>query len=157
MPAFKAAYLVHGDDHVRIAERRARLRALAERESGVGGVEVLEADACTPEAVVAALNTMTFALGRRFVIADGVERWRDPSGADTRLRLEAPANMPRLLPEKEAAVFITVVGLGFGLVIATLAPLVTTGLRAVGTYHLVPATLCAFITIGILAERNGRI
>jgi signal transduction histidine kinase len=37
-----------------------------------------------------------------------VDRWRDPSGADTRLRLEAPANMPRLAPEKEAAVFIII-------------------------------------------------
>jgi DNA polymerase-3 subunit delta len=43
----------------------------------VGGVEVLEGEACTAEAVVAALTTMSFALGRRFVIADGVERWKD--------------------------------------------------------------------------------
>lgn len=35
-----------------------------------------------------------------------VERWRDPSGANTRLRLEAPANMPRLPAEIEAAAFI---------------------------------------------------
>ena len=34
MPAFKSAYLIHGDDHGRIAERRARLRALAEQQSG---------------------------------------------------------------------------------------------------------------------------
>ena len=77
MPSFKAAYLIHGDDHGRIAERRTRLRAMAEAESGTAGVEVFEADACTPEAVVAALSAMTFAMGRRFVIADGVERWKD--------------------------------------------------------------------------------
>jgi len=77
VPGFKAAYLIHGDDHGRIAERRARLRALAERETGAGGVELLEGDACTPDAVAAALATMTFALGRRFVIADGVERWKE--------------------------------------------------------------------------------
>jgi DNA polymerase-3 subunit delta len=77
VPSFKAAYLIHGDDHGRVAERRARLRAMAEAESGAGGVEVLEGDACTPEAVAAALTAMTFALGRRFVIADGVERWRE--------------------------------------------------------------------------------
>ena len=77
MPAFKAAYLIHGDDHGRIGERRSRLRAMAEAESGSAGVEVLEGDACTPEAVTAALSAMTFALGRRFVIADGVERWKD--------------------------------------------------------------------------------
>ena len=77
MPSFRPAYLIHGDDHGRIGERRTRLRAMAESETGAGGVEVLEGDACTPEAVAAALCAMTFALGRRFVIADGVERWRD--------------------------------------------------------------------------------
>ena len=77
MPSFKAAYLIHGDDHGRIAERRARLRAMAEAESGQNGVELFEQDACTPEAIANALVAMTFALGRRFVIADGVERWKD--------------------------------------------------------------------------------
>src|SRR5919201_4268019 len=76
MPELKPAYLIHGDDHGRIAERRARLRALAERESGSGGVEVLEGDAATPERATAALLAMTFALGRRFIIVEGVERWK---------------------------------------------------------------------------------
>ena len=77
MPSFKAAYLIHGDDHGRIGERRTRLRAMAETESGAAGVEVFEAEACTPDAIAAALSAMTFAMGRRFVIADGVERWKD--------------------------------------------------------------------------------
>jgi DNA polymerase III subunit delta len=77
VPTFKAAYLIHGDDHGRIAERRARLRAMAEAESGTNGVELFEADACTPEVVAGALSAMTFALGRRFVIADGVQRWKE--------------------------------------------------------------------------------
>ncbi len=77
MPTFKPAYLIHGDDHGRIAERRARLRAMAEQESGAQGVEVFEGDAATPEAVANALNALTFALGRRFIVADGVERWTD--------------------------------------------------------------------------------
>ena len=77
MPSFRAAYLIHGDDHGRIAERRAKLRNMAEEAAGSAGVEVYEADECTPENVAVALSTMTFALGRRFVIADGVERWKD--------------------------------------------------------------------------------
>jgi DNA polymerase-3 subunit delta len=77
VPTFKAAYLIHGDDHGRIGERRTRLRAMAEAETGSSGVEVFEAEACTPDAVAGALSAMTFALGRRFVIADGVERWKD--------------------------------------------------------------------------------
>ncbi len=76
-PSFKPAYLIHGDDHGRIAERRARLRALAERQSGAQGVEVFEGDSATPELVAAALNAMTFAIGRRFIVVDGVERWKD--------------------------------------------------------------------------------
>lgn len=77
MPAFRAAYLIHGDDHGRIAERRAKLRAMAEDEAGTAGVEVYEGDQCTPAALEIALSTMTFAMGRRFVIADGVERWKE--------------------------------------------------------------------------------
>jgi DNA polymerase-3 subunit delta len=77
VPAFKPAYLICGDDHGRIAERRARLRALAEAEAGVGGVEILEGDGSTPEAAATSLSTMTLTVGRRFVIVDGVERWRE--------------------------------------------------------------------------------
>jgi DNA polymerase-3 subunit delta len=77
VPAFKPAYLIHGDDHGRIAERRRRLRALAEAESGAQGIEVFEGDGATPEAVAGALNALTFALGRRFIVVDGVERWTD--------------------------------------------------------------------------------
>ncbi len=77
MPTFKPAYLIHGNDHPRVGERRARLRALADEQSDAGGVEVIEGDGCTPEGVAAALCTMTFAVGRRFLIVDGVERWKD--------------------------------------------------------------------------------
>jgi DNA polymerase-3 subunit delta len=77
VPSFKAAYLIHGDDHGRIAERRAHLRALAEAASGAQGVELFEGESATPEAVAAALNALTFALGRRFLIVDGAERFKD--------------------------------------------------------------------------------
>jgi DNA polymerase-3 subunit delta len=76
MATWKPAYLIHGDDHGRIAERRAALRARAEAESGAGGLEVLEGDLSTPENVGLALSAMTFAMGRRFVVVDGVERWK---------------------------------------------------------------------------------
>jgi DNA polymerase-3 subunit delta len=69
--------LIHGDDHGRIVERRARLRALGEAESGAQGIELFEGDGSTPDTVAAALNAMTFALGRRFIVVDGVERWKD--------------------------------------------------------------------------------
>jgi DNA polymerase-3 subunit delta len=77
VPEFKPAYLIHGDDHGRITERRAALRALAERESGSNGVECFEGDQAAPDVVAGALAAMTFAIGRRFLIVDGAERWKD--------------------------------------------------------------------------------
>src|SRR4051794_41632576 len=65
---FKPAYLIHGDDHGRIGERRARLRGLAEAESGTGGVELFEGDTATPEAVALALRAVPFAIGRRVLL-----------------------------------------------------------------------------------------
>jgi DNA polymerase-3 subunit delta len=100
MAAFKPAYLIRGDDHGRIAERRAGLRAVAERESGAGGVELFEGDASTPEAIAAALSAMTFAMGRRFVVADGAERFSD---ADVERHL-APA-LAALDPDTTVAFF----------------------------------------------------
>ena len=76
-PAFKTAYLIHGDDHGRLSERRARLREIAESSSGAQGVELFEGDQATPDNVAGALNAMTFAIGRRFIIVDGAERWKD--------------------------------------------------------------------------------
>jgi DNA polymerase-3 subunit delta len=100
VPTFKPAYLIHGDEHGRISERRARLRAIAEAESGSGGVEVFEGDAATPEAVGLALRSMTFAIGRRFLIVDGVERWKD---ADVEAAL-APA-LADIAPDTTVAFF----------------------------------------------------
>lgn len=77
MSTLKPAYLIHGGDHGRVAERRARLRALAERESGVEGIEIIEGEASSPDAAAAALAAMTLSLSRRFIIVDGAERWRE--------------------------------------------------------------------------------
>ncbi|MEI6446509.1 MAG: DNA polymerase III subunit delta [Actinomycetes bacterium] len=80
MASFKVSYLIHGDDHGRIGERRSNLRKLAEGEAGEGGVEMLEGEAATPDATVTAVLSMSLTVGRRFVIVDGVERWK---AADT--------------------------------------------------------------------------
>ena len=77
MPTFKAAYLIHGDDHGRISERRARLRALAESLSGAEGLEIFEGEQSTPETVARALDAMTLVMGRRFIIVDGTEGWKE--------------------------------------------------------------------------------
>lgn len=77
MTAWLPAYLIHGDDHDRVAERRSRMKASAEVEVGAEGVEHLEGDAATPAAIANTLSAMTLGLGRRFVLVDGVERWKD--------------------------------------------------------------------------------
>jgi DNA polymerase III subunit delta len=90
MATWKPAYLIHGDDHGRIAERRASLRARAEAESGAGGLEVIEGDDSTPESVGLALSAMTFAIGRRFVVVDGAERSRRTSSPRSRASPPTP-------------------------------------------------------------------
>jgi DNA polymerase-3 subunit delta len=82
MPALKPAYLIHGDDHGAIAERRARLKTLAEAEGDAGSVEILAGGDSTPEAVALALATMTFAIGHRVIVVDGVERFKQAEVAE---------------------------------------------------------------------------
>jgi DNA polymerase-3 subunit delta len=88
----KPAYLIHGDDHGAIAERRAGLRALAAREGGADSVESLEGEQATPAGVACALAAMTLATGRRVILVDGVERWK-PAEVEQQL-LPALAAMP---------------------------------------------------------------
>ncbi len=76
MADLKPAYLIHGDDHGAVAERRAKLRELAEREGGADSVESLDGESATPEGVAGALAAMTLALGWRVILVEGVERWK---------------------------------------------------------------------------------
>lgn len=76
MAELKPAYLIHGDDHGAVAERRAGLRALADRDGGPDSVEALEGESATPEGVAGALAAMTLMVGRRVILVDGVERWK---------------------------------------------------------------------------------
>jgi DNA polymerase-3 subunit delta len=97
----KPAYLIHGDDHGAIAERRAGLRARAEREGGdPASVELLEGDAATPAGVAQALAAMTLSIGGRVIIVEGVERWREAEVE--RDLLPAMGEMP---PETTLALF----------------------------------------------------
>lgn len=76
MPSLKPVYLIHGDDHGGVAERRARLKALAQQEGGAASVEILSGEQASPDGVAGALMALTFALGQRVIIVDGVERWK---------------------------------------------------------------------------------
>jgi DNA polymerase III subunit delta len=101
MPSLKPAYLIHGEDHGAVAERRAGLRALAEGGGGDAmSVEILDGEQATPAGVAAALAAMTLAVGQRVIIAEGAERWRQ---ADVEKHLAAAlAQMP---PDTTIALF----------------------------------------------------
>ena len=101
MAELKPAYLIHGEDHGAIAERRAGLRTLAAGQGdGAASVELLEGEAGTPAGVARALAAMTLGIGRRVILVEGVERWRD---ADVKKELE-PA-MLAMPPETTLALF----------------------------------------------------
>jgi DNA polymerase-3 subunit delta len=100
MPELKPAYLIHGDDHGAVAERRAGLKALAEQQGDAASVEVLDGEAGAPVGVALALSAMTFAIGRRVIVVDGVERWKQ---AEVEQHL-APA-MAEMPPDTTVALF----------------------------------------------------
>jgi DNA polymerase III subunit delta len=100
MPELKPAYLIHGDDHGAVAERRAGLRALAQAPGAETAVELLEGEEASPAGVAAALAAMTLAVGRRVIVVEGVERWRE---ADVQKQLvPAIGEMP---PDTTLALF----------------------------------------------------
>ncbi|HKG35695.1 MAG TPA: DNA polymerase III subunit delta [Solirubrobacterales bacterium] len=80
------AYLLAGTDGAKIAASRARLRARAEAEGGEGSLEVFEPvegkGAPDPAAFLASLPAMSLTATRRYLLADGVERWRDAQQAE---------------------------------------------------------------------------
>jgi DNA polymerase III subunit delta len=74
-------YLIAGTDGARIDATRARLKARAESEGGSGALEVFEAaegrGAPDHEALLGSLPAMSLTGSRRYLLADGIERWRD--------------------------------------------------------------------------------
>jgi DNA polymerase III subunit delta len=99
MSDLKPAYLIHGDDHGAVAERRAGLRALAEHESATS-LELLEGEGASPAGVAEALAAMTLAVGRRVIIVDGVERWRQGE-----VEQQLAAAMEQMPPDTTLALF----------------------------------------------------
>jgi DNA polymerase-3 subunit delta len=82
MPAeMQPLYLIAGTDGAKIDATRARLRARAEREGGSASLEVFEPGEGKGmpdhEALLAAIPAMSLMGTRRYLLADGIERWRD--------------------------------------------------------------------------------
>lgn len=74
-------YLIAGTDGAKIDATRARLRARAEREGGSAALEVFEPGEGKgmpdQDALLAAIPAMSLMGTRRYLLADGIERWRD--------------------------------------------------------------------------------
>jgi len=81
MAEMRPLYLIAGSDGAKIDATRARLRARAEREAGSAALEVFEPGEGKGmpdhEALLAAIPAMSLMGERRYLLADGVERWRD--------------------------------------------------------------------------------
>jgi DNA polymerase-3 subunit delta len=77
----RALYLIAGTDGAKIDATRARLRARAEDEGGAAALEVFEPGEGKGmpdhEALLARIPAMSLMDSRRYLLADGIERWRD--------------------------------------------------------------------------------
>jgi len=88
-------YLIAGSDGAKIDATRSRLRARAEREGGSAALEVFEPGEGRGmpdhEALLVAIPAMSLMDSRRYLLADGIERWRDKQLAPV---LEALKELP---------------------------------------------------------------
>jgi len=70
------AYLLAGDDQAKLDAALRALRARAEREGGPGALESFSGDGPPDaDALLAALPALSLTASRRYLLADGVERW----------------------------------------------------------------------------------
>jgi DNA polymerase III subunit delta len=79
--ALASLYLIAGTDDAKIDATRARLRARAEGDGVVAALEVFEPSegkgAPDHEALLATIPAMSLTQSRRYLLVDGVERWRE--------------------------------------------------------------------------------
>jgi DNA polymerase-3 subunit delta len=100
MADLKRAYLIHGEDESRIDAWRARVRARVQEEEAAT-LDVLRDERLTGEAVAEGITALTLSTGRRYVLADGIQRWK---AADVK---EVAAALPAL-PADTVVVLIAV-------------------------------------------------
>lgn len=86
------AYLLSGDDQAKLDAALTALRARAEREGGPGALESFSGDG-TPDAdaLLAAIPALSLTASRRYLLADGVERW---SAAQVKPVIAALGSLP---------------------------------------------------------------
>jgi DNA polymerase-3 subunit delta len=100
------AYLIAGTDEGKIGAAIARLRARAERESGPGALRAFAPDAPgrgpDPNALIAEIPALSLVAERRYLLADGVERWTAKQAAAVAEALgELPPDLTVVLVGRE--------------------------------------------------------
>jgi len=92
-PAIKPAYLIAGTDAGKIDAALSRLRARAEREGGPGALETFGSSdgPPDPEDLIGAIPSMSLMSARRYLLADGVDRWTVKHAASV---IEALGDLP---------------------------------------------------------------
>jgi DNA polymerase-3 subunit delta len=89
-PELKPAYLISGDDEVRLDDWRSRVRARAQSEAPAASFEVLRDDRLTAEAFAATAGALTLSVGRRYLLVEGVERWKEADVKQAVAALKSP-------------------------------------------------------------------
>jgi DNA polymerase-3 subunit delta len=102
----KPAYLIAGTDEGKIEAALSRLRARAEREGGPGALESFPTGAGAQgpdaDALIAAIPSMSLIASRRYLVADGVERWTTKQGEAVIAALgELPPDLTLVLVARE--------------------------------------------------------
>jgi DNA polymerase-3 subunit delta len=77
MAALKPAYLIHGDDHGAVIERRMRLRALVRGAGEAMSLESFAGQASSPQSAAGMLGALTLDPAHRVLIFEDVERWKE--------------------------------------------------------------------------------
>lgn len=77
----KPSYLLSGEDAAKLSAAVARLRSRAEREGGAGGLETFDSlggGGPDAEALAGSIPALSLTAEHRYLLADGVERWKAP-------------------------------------------------------------------------------
>jgi DNA polymerase-3 subunit delta len=104
--SIRPVYLIVGDDEGKIDAALARLRVRGEREGGPGALESFgSASADGPpdaEALLAAISAISLITSRRYLLADGVERWTAKQAAPLVAALDSlPPDLTVVLVARE--------------------------------------------------------
>jgi DNA polymerase-3 subunit delta len=89
-PELKPAYLISGDDEVRLDAWRSRVRARARSEAPSASLEVLRDERVSADAFAATAGALTLSVGKRYLLVEGVERWKEADVKQAIAALKSP-------------------------------------------------------------------